>query len=106
MAADQERSSACPSSPVSRILQSALCRRPYFRAPAACWWARSMMESTGTAHRTVTIASSLTWTYSSNLAHAASVDSPRPTTRSMVGHAVEATPLTDCRLQRFRTAAG
>ena len=35
---------------------------PFFRAPAECWWARTLLESTLTVHSTLPTESSLTIT--------------------------------------------
>lgn len=48
----------------------------FLRAPAACWWARSTVESTATLHSTRPTASSRTWTCSSSFPHVPS-DSQR-----------------------------
>jgi hypothetical protein len=42
--------------------ESAPARAPLFRAPAACWWARTELESMLKVHSTAPTASSLTIT--------------------------------------------
>ncbi|GGR87165.1 hypothetical protein GCM10010252_27380 [Streptomyces aureoverticillatus] len=46
----------------ARIFQFVPVRDPYSRAPAACWWARLIVESIATVHSTRPTASSRTWT--------------------------------------------
>lgn len=57
----------------ARIFQFVPVCGPLLRAPAACWWARLIVESTATVHSTRPTASSRTWTCSSSLAQVPSV---------------------------------
>jgi hypothetical protein len=84
---------------------------PFLRAPAACWWARLIVESTETVHPTAPTESSRTWSPSSRRAQVPSASQranrswtvchgPKRSGRSRHGTPVRNrhnTPLTTCR---------